>query len=107
MNEFKSIFGFRKTEEMNKVAVWLKENLKEPHKMEIGHRTITIISQTKDESFKVGQWIRYQNPLGEPRNYTVIGRDEQGRIIFRSACKKCRNPDVQEPHYLHVPKRDL
>ncbi len=100
MDEFKDIFSFKREEQVNPVVVWLKENLKEPYKMEAGRKTVTVICPSKDESFKVGQWIRYQNPLGAPLPYTVIGRDSEGRIVFRSACDKCRVAGA-EPHYAH------
>jgi len=106
MDEWKDIFSFDKSEEVSLVTQWLESNLRKPHRFEVGRRTITIISPSKDESFQCGQWVRYQNPLGRHLLYTVFGRDEQGRILYRSKCKKCRDPDVQEPHYLHA-RRDL
>jgi len=87
------------TNQTEKIKTFLENKLRHPNTFQINESTLTlmIISPTKDECFKTGQWFRYNNPLNKPLNYSVIGTKNK-QTIYISYCKKCR---AGEPHNVH------
>jgi len=69
---------------------FLAENLHAHLRHRLGHHgRVIIVSPTKDDSFKAGEWLRHNNPLNRELLYSVVGW-KHGRIVFLSACHKCR-----------------
>ncbi len=93
---------FRNTPEEGPVLdQFLKERLRDPHTHYLGHHLVlTVMSPTKDDAFKCGEWVRHQNPLGRLLDYTVIGYDG-GRVKYLSACRICRKGN-SGPHHEHA-----
>lgn len=90
-----------KMEEVPVIDNFLRDRLQPPNKHYMGHAgRIVIESPTRDDCFKTGEWLRHQNPLGKLLNYSVIGYDEQGKIIWVSYCKLCREGGKGK-HYEH------
>jgi hypothetical protein len=69
-------------------------------------RRVILETTNEDAVFRTGQWLRYNNPLGQLLFYSVKGYDADGRVIFDSGCPVCRTArsdghirDVH--HYAH------
>jgi len=96
---WKAVFKLR-YEDVMAIDEFLLRRLKKPNRHYMGHAgRIVIESPTRDDSFKTAEWLRHQNPMGKPLDYSVIGYDEQGKIIYVSYCKKCR--ENKGPHHEH------
>lgn len=97
---WKMIFKLEDVAEAQKLERWLRANLKEPYRFKRVGRSIFIYTPSMDEAFKVGQWVRYNNPLGRLLDYTVIAEDWKHRIVWASYCRLCR-AGHSKPHYEH------
>ena len=53
-------------------------------------KAVILEATNEDAVFTVGQWLRYNNPLGQLIFYSVKGYDANGRTIFDSGCPVCR-----------------
>jgi len=97
-----SLFILPYENELPELVDWLEERLKRDlHTYEKHEKPprIVIHSKTKDDAFKVGEWIRHKNNLGRVLNYSVLGFKE-GRIIWASWCSLCRE-GARTPHFTH------
>ena len=73
---------------------WSSDN---PCTFELGHGgRVLVRGKSRDEVFRVCEWIRNQNPLGKLA-YQVTGYRD-GAIIYVSWCPRCRRG---EPHGRH------
>jgi len=82
-----------------KIDEFLRQRLKPPNKYIIGDAGKVIIeSPTRDDCFRTAQWLRYNNPLGKLLNYSIVGTDAEGKIIWVSYCKRCREGGVHHEH---------
>lgn len=87
-------------EDVPKIDDFLQARLMQPNKHYMGHAgRIVIESPTRDDSFRTAEWVRHQNPLGKLLEYSVVGHDDEGKIIYLSYCKLCR--EGKGPHHEH------
>lgn len=67
---------------------------------------VVLQAGNEDVIFRAGQWVRYNNPLGQPLFYSVKGYDKDGRVTFDSGCPTCREARLEGRilevrHYAH------
>ncbi|MEW5937977.1 MAG: hypothetical protein AB1665_09225 [Candidatus Thermoplasmatota archaeon] len=73
--------------------------LRQPNTFESFRDGIVVTSPSKDEAFKVGQWVRLRALRDRQPFYEVTGYRD-GRIVYRSRCRFCRAG--QGDHYRHL-----
>lgn len=81
-------------DEVEKLYAWLdsKWSVDNPCTFRLGHAGRLIIEgKTRDQVFRVSEWIRNQNVLDKKLLYSVIGYNAEGKIIWVSYCHKCRS----------------
>ncbi len=84
----------------------LQAKLKPPMNYRLGHYFRVMIdvpdcgspAKTRDECFKTAEWARHNNGVSADIPYTVIGYDDELRIIYDSGCPVCKAKDPR-PHY--------
>jgi len=94
---WRAFFNLREDKEADALETFLAENLKEPHIFKVvrdvfsehAKHILIIESPTKDDCFKVAEWLRHRNPLGRKLFYSVIARIKD-RIVWASWCQECR-----------------
>ncbi|MCS7365941.1 MAG: hypothetical protein NDF54_10925 [archaeon GB-1867-035] len=102
-----TVFKFGSEEEFRRVLNWLRGRLQlDKHGMKAyTHPKLMIIvySRDKDSAFKVGEWIRHNNPVTletwKKLFYSVYGF-EANKMIYASWCPKCRRGLGK--HYEHI-----
>ena len=67
---------------------------------------VMLQANNEDAIFTAGQWVRYNNPLGQLLFYNVKGYDKDGRLTFDSGCPVCREARqegriLEVHHYAH------
>jgi len=84
-----NVFQLANEEELQKLVKFLNQKLRRPNSFRLVH-AIVILSPSRDESFKVGEFTRHRSPVERPLFYSVKGQRSDGAAIYDSACDKCR-----------------
>jgi hypothetical protein len=78
--------------EVEAIRTFLRSKLDRTRVQKFHTRGNIVVLQARNEDaiFTVGQWLRYNNPLGQPLFYSVKAYDTDGRVLFDSGCPVCR-----------------
>jgi hypothetical protein len=99
VSEWKLVF-FPDKERVGDLLDFLEARLRREYRFRLGHGCRVIIEDlmSKDDAWKVAEWVRNQGPLGKELRYQIVGYDGL-RVSYLSYCPKCRSGVSR--HYEH------
>ncbi len=111
---FKAVFKPKTSDGAIALDNLLRAKLKKPMNYRLGHAfrvTIDVpdqgdVNKTRDECFKTAEWAQHNNGFADDIFYSVIGYDDELRIIFDSSCPTCKaaskkKTEPKTPHHEH------
>ncbi len=105
---WEATFKLSNSSEVDAVRRFLRAKLDRTRVKGFRVRENIVVLQAGNEGaiFTAGQWVRYNNPLGQLLFYSVKGYDKDGRVTFDSGCPVCREARqdrriLEVHHYAH------
>lgn len=100
--EWKIYFPLGGKAQVDKLCAFLEERLNRAYGFSRrgGEVVIDRGLRDRDEGWRVALFVKHN--AGMWVRFVVEGQDEHGNIVYLSTCPKCRDKNVNTPHYQHV-----